>query len=121
MPSGTVLPQEIDDAIRTATNIEIEKWKGAGNSLSAVDSPPGLNLPEVIDETTRLRRLHGVVDLDDGARLFDPMKIDEMPLTFDGRRTLTKLGEFKNVGEMYDAFLGNIPIGLAYKIQEAVD
>ena len=121
LPSGTVLPQEIDDAIRTATNIEIEKWKGAGNSLSAVDSPPGLNLPEVIDETTRLRRLHGVVDLDDGARLFDPMKIDEMPLTFDGRRTLTKLGEFKNVGEMYDAFLGNIPIGLAYKIQEAVD
>jgi hypothetical protein len=49
------------------------------------------------------------------------MKIDEMPYTLDGRRTLTKLGEFTNVGEMYDAFLGNIPIGLAYAIQEAVD
>lgn len=121
LPPGTVLPQEADDAIRAATNTEIEKWKGAGNSLAAVDSPPGLNLPEVIDETTRLRRLHGVIDLDDGTKLFDPMKIDEMPLTFDGRRTLTKLGEFTNVGEMYDAFLGNIPIGLAYKIQEAVD
>jgi hypothetical protein len=121
LPPGTVLPQEVDDAIRTATNTEIEKWKGAGNSLAAVDSPPGLDLPEVIDEATRLRRLHGVIDLDDGAKLFDPMKIDEMPLTFDGRRTLTKLGEFTNVGEMYDAFLGNIPIGLAYKIQEAVD
>jgi hypothetical protein len=121
LPPGTVLPQEIDDAIKAIANTEIEKWKGAGNSLSAVDSPPGLNLPEVVDEATRLRRLHGVIDLDDGAKLFDPMKIDEMPYTFDGRRTLTKLGEFKNVGEMYDAFLGNIPIGLAYKIQEAVD
>ena len=121
LPPGTVLPQEIDDAIRAATSTEIEKWKGAGNSLAAVDSPPGLNLPEVIDETTRLYRLHGVIDLDDGTKLFDPMKIDEMPLTFDGRRTLTKLGEFTNVGEMYDAFLGNIPIGLAYAIQEAVD
>jgi len=121
LPPGTVLPQEIDDAIRAATNTEIEKWKGAGNSLAAVDSPPNLNLPEVIDETTRLYRLHGVIDLGDGTKLFDPMKIDEMPYTFDGRRTLTKLGEFTNVGEMYDAFLGNIPIGLAYKIQEAVD
>lgn len=121
LPPGTVLPQEIDDAIRAATNTEIEKWKGAGNSLSALDNPPELNLPEIIDEATRLRRLHGVIDLDDGTKIFDPMKIDEMPLTFDGRRTLTKLGEFTNVGEMYDAFLGNIPIGLAYKIQEAVD
>jgi len=121
LPPGTVLPQEIDDAIKAIANTEIEKWKGAGNSLSAVDSPPGLNLPEVVDEATRLRRLHGVIDLDDGAKLFDPMKIDEMPYTFDGKRTLRKLGEFKNVGEMYDAFLGNIPIGLAYKIQEAVD
>lgn len=121
LPPGTVLPQEIDDAIRAATNTEIEKWKGAGNSLSALDNPPELNLPEIIDEATRLRRLHGVIDLDDGTKLFDPMKIDEMPYTFDGRRTLTKLGEFKNVGEMYDAFLGNIPIGLAYAIQEAVD
>lgn len=121
LPPGTVLPQEVDDAIRAATSIEIEKWKGAGNSLAAVDSPPNLNLPEIIDETTRLRRLHGVIDLDDGTKLFDPMKIDEMPYTFDGRRTLRKLGEFTNVGEMYDAFLGNIPIGLAYKIQEAVD
>lgn len=121
LPPGTVLPQEIDDAIRAAASTEIEKWKGAGNSLAAVDSPPNLNLPEIIDETTRLRRLHGVIDLDNGTKLFDPMKIDEMPYTFDGRRTLTKLGEFTNVGEMYDAFLGNIPIGLAYKIQEAVD
>ena len=121
LPPGTVLPQEVDDAIRAATNTEIEKWKGAGNSLSAVDSPPSLMLPEIVDEATRIRRLHGVIDLDDGAKLFDPIKIDEMPMTFDGRRTLTKLGEFKNVGEMYDAFLGNIPIGLAYKIQEAVD
>lgn len=121
LPPGTVLPQEIDDAIRAAAKTEIEKWEGAGNSLAAVDSPPNLNLPEVVDEATRLRRLHGVIDLDDGTKLFDPMKIDEMPYTFDGRRTLTKLGEFTNVGEMYDAFLGNIPIGLAYKIQEAVD
>ena len=121
LPPGTVLPQEVDDAIKAIANTEIEKWKGAGNSLSAVDSPPSLMLPEIVDEATRLRRLHGVIDLDDGAKLFDPMKIDEMPYTFDGRRTLTKLGEFTNVGEMYDAFLGNIPIGLAYKIQEAVD
>jgi hypothetical protein len=121
LPPGTVLPQEVDDAIRAAANTEVEKWKGTGNSLAALDSPPNLNLPEVIDETTRLYRLHGVIDLDDGAKLFDPMKIDEMPYTFDGRRTLTKLGEFTNVGEMYDAFLGNIPIGLAYAIQEAVD
>jgi hypothetical protein len=121
LPPGTVLPQEIDDAIRAATNTEIEKWKGAGNSLAALDSPPMLYLPEVIDEATRLRRLHGVIDLDDGTKLFDPMKIDEMPYTLDGRRTLTKLGEFTNVGEMYDAFLGNIPIGLAYAIQEAVN
>jgi hypothetical protein len=121
LPPGTVLPQEVDDAIRAATNTEIQKWEGAGNSLAALDSPPTLILPEIVDEATRLRRLHGVIDLDDGTKLFDPMKIDEMPYTFDGRRTLTKLGEFTNVGEMYDAFLGNIPIGLAYKIQEAVD
>ena len=121
LPPGTVLPQEVDDAIRAAANTEVEKWKGTGNSLAALDSPPNLNLPEVIDETTRLYRLHGVIDLDDGAKLFDPMQIDAMPYTFDGRRTLTKLGEFTNVGEMYDAFLGNIPIGLAYAIQEAVD
>jgi len=121
LPPGTVFPQEIDDALKAAASTEIEKWKGAGNSLAALDNPPSFVLPEIIDEATRLRRLHGVIDLDDGVKVFDPMKIDEMPYTFDGRRTLTKLGEFANVGEMYDAFLGNIPIGLAYKIQEAVD
>jgi len=121
LPPATKLPDEIDDAIKTVTSTELEKWKGAGNSLAALDSPPDFMFPEIIDEATRIRRLHGVIDLDDGKKIFDPLKIDEMPYTFDGQRTLTKLTEFTNVGEMYDAFLGNMPIGLAYKIQEATE
>jgi len=121
LPPATNLPEEIDNAINTIANQEIEKWQAAGNSLEALDSPPSLRFPEIVDERTRIREAHGIVDLPNGQMAFNPMRIDEMPFTFDGKRTLTKLTQFKNAGEMYEAFLGKMPIGLVQKIQDAVE
>jgi hypothetical protein len=117
LPAGSKLPEEAEAAAQA-----IAKETIGEQSLVHLDSPPapvpykapGYNVDSI-------KRGFGLVDTADGRWRFEPTKIDEMPFTRDGVTTLNKLASFDNPGELYDYFLGNIPVGLAVKIQDAVD
>jgi len=116
LPAGSKLPDDAEAAARAMANETV-----GGQSLVHLDSPPAI-VPYKAPGTSleSVKEGLGLVQTPGGWR-FEPTKIDEMPFTRDGRMTLEKLSSFKNAGELYDYFLGNIPVGLAVKIQDAVD
>jgi hypothetical protein len=116
LPTGTVIPAEVDDALKA-----LAKDATAGKSLVSMDAPPTLALPDSFDALAARRRSLGVIDQADGTKLLEPAKIDEMPYTILGRQALRKLAGSTNAGELWDTFLGNVPIGAAYQIQLVVD
>lgn len=115
LPPGTVLPDEIENAAQALAAREIE-----GKSLAALDAPPN-DIAYTPPSGSRgdFESAVGLVDGPDGMRP-DPMAIDNMPFTRDGRRTLAKLASYDNAGQIYDAFLGNIPPGAAVQIDDIV-
>lgn len=115
LPEGTVLPDEAEAAAQAAAKEVIDNSR----ALVAMDSPPPV-LWDPNPNITRRQRL-GVIDRDDAPPLIEPMAIDAMPFTTDGRLTLNKLSSFANAGEMWDYFLGEIPPGLVQRIQDTVD
>ena len=116
LPAGSKLPDDAEAAARAMANETV-----GGQSLVHLDSPPAI-VPYKAPGTSleSVKEGLGLVQTPGGWR-FEPTKIDEMPFTRDGRMTLDKLSLFKNAGELYDYFLGNIPVELAVKIQDAVD
>lgn len=116
LPPGTKLP---DDAEALAQSMADEAM--AGKSLVSLDSPPPVVYRPPSNSLDSVKSTFGLIKTADGSYRFDPMKIDEMPFTRDGQITLKKLSSFKNAGELYDYFLGNIPVGAAVKIQEVVE
>ena len=116
LPPGTKLP---DDAEALAQAMADEAM--AGKSLVSLDSPPPVVYKPPTNSIDSIKSTFGLTKTADGSYRFDPMKIDEMPFTRDGQITLKKLSSFKNSGELYDYFLGKIPIGAAVKIQEVVE
>jgi hypothetical protein len=117
LPPGSKLT---DDAEAAAQNLANETI--GGQSLVSFDSPPPpvpYRAPGTSIES--IKEGFGLVNTADGKWRFEPTKIDEMPFTRDGKITLDKLASFDNAGELYDYFLGNVPVGLAVKIQDAVD
>jgi hypothetical protein len=116
LPPGTKLP---DDAEAFAQAMADEAM--AGKSLVSLDSPPPVVYKPPTNSIDSIKSTFGLTKTADGSYRFDPMKIDEMPFTRDGQITLNKLSSFKNSGELYDYFLGKIPIGAAVKIQEVVE
>jgi hypothetical protein len=117
LPPGSRLPDDVEAAAQALAKESI-----GGQSLVHLDSPP-VPMPYKApgNSVESIKESFGLVNTADGKWRFEPTKIDEMPFTRDGRITLEKLSTFTNAGEMYDYFLGNIPVGLAVKIQDAVD
>ena len=116
LPAGTMLPRDVQMVIDDAVTKAIQ-----GKPLSAMDIPPTANYLPDLNSVASRKANFGVIEQSDGTLRLNPMAIDAMPFTADGRRTLEKLSSFKNVGELYDSFLGNIPIGVAVQIQNIVD
>jgi hypothetical protein len=118
LPTGTALPPEAEQVAQNLARKSIE-----GKVLSSLDKPP---LPEPYTGTagtrTSAKNNLGLLT-EDGSGILrpNPMAIDQMPYTRDGQRALNKLSSFKNAGELYDAFNGNIPLGTAVAIQDVVD
>jgi hypothetical protein len=117
LPEGTVLPPEVQQVVDDLANETIGK-----NVLANMDAPPlpAAYVPVGTDIVARKAGI-GVAVGDDGTARLIPRAIDEMPFTRDGRLTLNKLSSFTNAGELYDYFLGKIPVGLAVEIQDIVD
>jgi hypothetical protein len=116
LPPGTALPDDIEKAAQALAAREIE-----GKSLAALDSPPNdIVYTPPPGSRADFESAVGIVYGPEGIRP-DPMAIDNMPFTRDGRKTLEKLGSYNNAGELYDAFIGNIPPGAAIAIQDIVD
>lgn len=115
LPAGATLPDEAEAVARQVADDIVENSR----ALEQLDAPPPV-LWEPDDAITRRQRM-GVIAQDDGPPVLDPIAIDAMPFTTDGQITLNKLASFKNVGELYDFFLGEIPPGLAYRLQKVVD
>ena len=117
LPAGSKLPDDAEAAARAMANETI-----GGQSLVHLDSPPSI-VPYKAPGTSieSIKESFGLVNTADGKWRFQPEYIDQMPFTRDGKITLDKLSSFTNAGELYDYFLGNIPVGLAVKIQDTVD
>lgn len=110
LPPGATLP---DDAERLAQ----EMAKNTIDNLPAtITSGKEIDIPSYVSPERSRRQAMGLTVRDDGTAVLDPMKIDAMPYTFDGRLTLNKIASFKSSGEMWDYFLGEIPPGLAYRL-----
>lgn len=117
LPESTTLPDDVEKYADDVANELI-----SGKNLAALDRPP-LDIPEPSKNTPDYWRARfGVRTHADGSlSLADPTKIDAMPFTVDGRSALKKLASFDNAGELYDYFVGKIPIGAAQGIQDVVD
>jgi hypothetical protein len=117
LPPGTELPEEVQKVVDDLAEKEM-----SGKSLATMDSPPDTvrHTPAVGTQEEKYNSI-GLVRDNEGNLRPDPMQIDNMPYTADGRMTLKKLSSFNNSGELYDAFLGNIPPGAAVEIQDIVD
>lgn len=115
LPPGAALPDEAEAVARQIADDIIENTRG----LETLDGPPPVKW-DPDDLVTRKEKL-GVIYRDNDVPVLEPLAIDAMPFTTDGRLVLNKLSSFKNVGELYDFFLGEIPPGLAYKLQKIVD
>ena len=117
LPPGTELPEEVQKVVNELAEKEMN-----GKPLATMDSPPDTvkYTPPAGSQEEKYNAI-GLVRDNEGNLRPDPMQIDNMPYTADGRRTLKKLSSFNNAGELYDAFLGNIPPGAAVEIQDIVD
>jgi hypothetical protein len=115
LPEGSVIPDEVEQFAQQVVDDTVRNLP-----LASMDNPPSPNLPILSDNTSIKQRL-GVIDPNGETPRFIPREIDAMPYTREGQVTLQKLGSFKNVGELYDHFLGSIPPGLAVAIQDVVD
>lgn len=116
LPKGAMIPRDVQMVIDDAVTKAIE-----GKPLSAMDIPPTAEYLPDLNSVASRKTNFGVLEQSDGTLRLNPMAVDAMPFTSDGIRTLEKLASFKNVGELYDSFLGNIPIGAAVEIQTLVD
>ena len=116
LPRGTMLPRDVQMAAE-----ELAQQAIGGQTLKALDMPPSPKYLSPSGSRVAIRENMGIIDQADGTMRINPMNIDYMPFYADGRRALEKLSSFDNVGQLYDAFLGNVPIGAAVKIQEIVD
>lgn len=116
LPAGTMVPRDVQMVMDDMVAKAIE-----GKSLAAMDAPPTVEYLPNLNSVASRKANFGVLEQADGTLRLNPMAIDAMPFTSDGIRTLEKLASFKNVGELYDSFLGNIPIGAAVEIQTIVD
>lgn len=117
LPPGAVLPDEAEKVARELADRAI-----AGKDLSILDSPPApVPYRPPSNTLAGYKQNLGVVDDGSGVLRINPLDIDNMPNYADGQRALKKLASFKNVGELWDAFIGNIPIGVAVQIQDYVD
>lgn len=117
LPPGAELPPEVEQAAQEMARKALE-----GKTLAALDSPPEpIGYSASMQSKVGAQQSLGVIGAGTSAPRPDPMAIDYMPFTADGRRTLEKLASFNNVGELYDSFLGNIPPGAAAQIQAIVD
>jgi hypothetical protein len=118
LPSSTVLPPEVQQYIDDVAKAELSKYE----NLAALNVPPSVSLDTIPDTPNYFRNQFGIKHNVDGSiSIVDPTKIDAMPYTRDGRAALSKLGSFDNVGQLYDFFLGRIPIGAAVAVQDVVD
>jgi hypothetical protein len=116
LPEGSALPKEIEAIVKQQADEII-----ANHNLSIMDSPPDASFKASIDSPSSIKSSLGIVPTTSGSARLNPMAIDAMPYTRTGRAALSKLGSFDNVGQLYDAFLGDIPIGAAQDIQDIVD
>lgn len=116
LPAGSKLPPESEAILTQLVDDAIQK-----QGLETLDSASKIRIPQATSQAQAIKDTFGVTDLPNGNKTFDPMVIDEMPYRTDGKLALNKLSSFENVGQLYDAFLGDIPPGLAYKIQTVVD
>lgn len=116
LPAGTMVPRDVQMVMDDMVAKAIE-----GKSLAAMDAPPMVQYLPDLNSVASRKTNFGVLQQSDGTLRLNPMAIDAMPFSADGRRTLEKLASFNNVGELYDSFLGNIPIGAAVEIQTIVD
>ena len=116
LPKGTVLPPEVQAYAQQQADSIINR-----NVLETMDSYPPIR--DSINNTLSDAILEalGIVRTPGGGIRTNAMAIDAMPHTRAGRAALSKLASFDNVGQLYDAFLGNIPIGAAQAIQDIVD
>jgi hypothetical protein len=117
LPPGAKLPPEVEKAVDEIVEKTLE-----GKSLATLDTPPPVTPYRPPSNTIQgFKQNLGIVDDGSGNLRLNPLAIDDMPNYADGRRALEKLTTFKNSGELWDAFLGNIPIGVAAQIQDYVD
>jgi hypothetical protein len=116
LPEGSVLPPEIEAIVKEQADEII-----ANNNLAVMDSPPDASFTPALNSPADIESSLGITTTSNGSLRLNPMAIDAMPYTRAGRAALAKLGSFDNVGQLYDAFLGNIPIGAAQDIQNIVD
>jgi len=117
LPPGTQLPPEAEKIVDDMVRKELD-----GKSLASMDAPPDdISYTPLKGSKEEAYGANGLVRDAEGNLRPDPMLIDQMPFTATGRRTLKRLASYKNSGELYDAFLGNIPPGAAVKIQDIVD
>ena len=118
LPSSTVLPPEVEQYIDDIAKAELTKY----DNLASMQVPPSVSLDVIPDTPNYFRNQFGIKHNVDGSMsIVEPTKIDAMPYTRDGRAALNKLASFDNVGQLYDYFLGRIPIGAAVAIQDVVD
>jgi hypothetical protein len=117
LPPGSQLPDEAEAVAR-----ELADQAVAGKDLATLDSPPSpVPYRPPSNTLAGYKQNLGIVDDGTGVLRINPLDIDNMPNYADGQRALKKLASFKNVGELWDAFIGNIPIGVAVQIQDYVD
>jgi hypothetical protein len=117
LPPGSQLPDEAEAVAR-----ELADQAVAGKDLATLDSPPSpVPYRPPSNTLAGYKQNLGIVDDGTGVLRINPLDIDNMPNYADGRRALNKLTSFKNVGELWDSFIGNIPIGVAVQIQDYVD
>ena len=117
LPAGSQLPEEAERIARELADKAME-----GKSLAALDTPPA-PVPYVPPSNTLAGYKQSIGIIDDGSGILrmNPMAIDDMPNYADGQRALNKLASFNNAGELWDYFLGKVPIGVAVQIQDYVD
>lgn len=117
VPPNTQLPAEVEAVIDDMVRKELD-----GKTLAAMDAPPDdVSHVPAPGSKEEAYAANGLIRDGEGVLRPDPMIIDNMPFTATGRRTLKRLTSYKNSGELYDAFLGNIPPGAAVQIQDIVD
>lgn len=117
LPAASKLPDDVEQYID-----DVVKETVAGKELATLDSPPPALVEPSKNTPDYWRWRFGIKMNNDGSMtISDPTRIDAMPYTRDGVQALEKLASFDNAGELYDFFLGKVPIGVAQAVQDVVD